>query len=308
MLTDSLRVLLVEDVLVNARIAMRMLKRGREGAVAVEHKTTLAETVAALDSADFDAILLDLNLPDSSGLATLERVAEVAAEVPVIVLTATESEEIGVRAVQMGAQDFLVKGQFNETALHRSLLYSMERHRLQRTISKLAIMDELTGLYNRRGFNSLYTEILQAGCQPDAHGFLCYFDLDCFKQINDEHGHQTGDQALAEFAAGLRAAFRRDHLLARFGGDEFVAFGIEHASGQVDAILGRLAELLSQRDPASVREFEIEFSVGTTFFSQEQTATIEDLIEAADAALYQNKQQRKRARGLSGGFEERASA
>lgn len=285
-----------------------MLQRAWETRVIVVHKTNLAETVAVLESDDFDAILLDLNLPDSSGLATLERVAEVAAELPVIVLTATESEEIGVRAVQMGAQDFLVKGNFTERALHRSLLYSMERHRLQRTIRKLAIMDELTGLYNRRGFNSLYSEILQAGLEPEARGFLCYFDLDCFKQINDEHGHQTGDQALAEFAAGLRAAFRRDHLLARFGGDEFVAFGIEHGGVHAGAKIARLAESIRQRDPVSGRDFEIEFSVGTANFCREHPDTIEGLIERADAMLYQNKQQRKRERGLSGDFEIRASA
>jgi len=285
-----------------------MLKRGREGQVVVVHKSSLAETVEALESEDFDAILLDLNLPDSSGLGTLERVAEVADEIPVIVLTATESEAIGVRAVQMGAQDFLVKGHFTEMALHRSLLYSMERHRLQRTIRKLAVMDELTGLYNRRGFNSLYREILQAGMQPDARGFLCYFDLDYFKQINDDHGHQTGDQALAEFAAGMRTAFRRDHLLARFGGDEFVALGIEHGDVHADAIVESLAQMISQREQVTERNFEIEFSAGIAYFGLKQRETIEGLIEKADGALFQNKQQRKRERGLTGDLEIEESA
>jgi diguanylate cyclase (GGDEF)-like protein len=268
----------------------------------------LADALEALANSMFEVVLLDLNLPDSEGLETLGRVREVSPEVAVVVVTATESEEIGMRAVKMGAQDFLVKGAFNETTLQRTLLYSIERHRMQRTIQKLAIMDELTGLYNRRGFNSLQQHVLTEGLETDARGFMCYFDLDDFKNINDELGHQRGDEALVEFAAALRSVFRQETLLARMGGDEFVAMGVQTFPGQVDRALEGLQNLLAERNQSDDADYELETSCGVTIFGRDKRFTIDELIETADNALYQNKDRRKRVRARQRSGKLRASA
>ena len=211
----SSKVLLIEDEPLLARVTGQMLAKSAMNTHALVHRRTLAEARERLRAEDFDVVLLDLNLPDSSAMDTLRTVLAEAPDIPVIVLTATQSHQLGFQAIKLGAQDFLVKGDFNFLNLDRAIVYGIERHRLQRTIRQLAVLDELTGLYNRRGFNALHPDILRRARQTGVHGYLCFFDLDRFKQINDELGHRTGDEALAEFAANLRNVFPKDALLVR---------------------------------------------------------------------------------------------
>ncbi len=297
MITENFRVLLLEDDPISAKITTRMLDRKGEGRFPVSRRARLDETLQALREGDYDIVLSDLNVPDSEGLKTLAAIAAVAPDVPVVALTATDGDEIGIRAVQLGAQDFLVKGDFNEAALLRSILHSIERHRLQRMVRQLAIIDELTGLYNRRGFHSLSTDVFARGLETDDQGFICYFDLDRFKQINDRLGHQMGDEALAEFAAALRNVFRKDTLIARMGGDEFLAMGIETRPNQVEETVNDLVALLAEHNTRPDARFALETSAGFTRFGRGETRSLEELIAAADTALYSNKQQRKQLRG-----------
>jgi diguanylate cyclase (GGDEF)-like protein len=299
MIYQTYKVLLVEDILMIAKVTEQMLKKSPSNKYTSAHRSKLSDALATLKNEEFDVILLDLNLPDSRELATLSAVVEAAPDVPIIVLTATNSDEIGLRAVQLGAQDFLLKGDFNYLTLDRAIIYSIERHRLQRTIRQLAVIDELTGLYNRRGFNTLHPDVIQRVRQSDQRGFLCYFDLDRFKQINDELGHQKGDEALTEFAANLRSVFRKDALLVRLGGDEFVAMGVEHQPGQADQALQALAVVLSVRNALDTSQFQLESSWGITYFDRHGPHALEELTAAADAELYRNKESRRRARVLA---------
>lgn len=296
MINRSYKVLLVEDVLMIAKITEQMLKKSPTNKYASVWKTRLADSLAALKTEEFDVILLDLNLPDSRELDTVSRVVEAAPEVPIIVLTASNSDETGLRAVQLGAQDFLLKGDFNYLTLDRAIIYAIERHRLQRTIRQLAVLDELTGLYNRRGFNTLNPDVIQRVKNSELRGFLCYFDLDRFKQINDELGHAKGDEALVEFAATLRNVFRKDTLLVRLGGDEFVAMGVEQQPDQTEESLRTLEIVLSVRNKNGTAGFRLESSAGVTYFDKNGPLSIEELTVAADASLYKNKEGRRRVR------------
>jgi len=296
MLALSYRVLLVEDVLTIAKITEQMLKKSPTNKYSTVWKTRLAASLEVLQTEEFDVILLDLNLPDSRELDTVARVIEVAPAVPIIVLTATNSDEIGLKAVQMGAQDFLLKGDFNYLTLDRAIIYAIERHRLQRTIRQLAVLDELTGLYNRRGFNTLNPDVIQQVKRGELRGYICYFDLDRFKQINDELGHAKGDEALVEFATTLRNIFRKDTLLVRLGGDEFVAMGVEQQPGQTEEALRALGVVLSVRNDKGTSGFRLEASAGVAYFDKDGPHSIEELTTAADAALYKNKESRRRAR------------
>jgi diguanylate cyclase (GGDEF)-like protein len=160
-------------------------------------------------------------------------------------------------------------------------------------------MDELTGLYNRRGFNSLTPGLFARGLETDDHGFICYFDLDRFKQINDQLGHQMGDEALTQFAAALRNVFRKDTILARMGGDEFIAMGIELRDGQVEETVNDLVALLADHNARPDARFALETSAGFTRFGRGETRSLDELVAAADAALYSNKQRRKQMRAAA---------
>jgi diguanylate cyclase (GGDEF)-like protein len=139
-------------------------------------------------------------------------------------------------------------------------------------------------------------------------GFMCYFDLDDFKNINDELGHQRGDEALVEFAAALRSVFRQETLLARMGGDEFVAMGVQTFPGQTDLALEALENLLTERNGSSDADYSLETSCGVTAFGRDKRFTIDELVDTADTALYQNKDRRKRLRAKKSDENLRASA
>ncbi|HQF38637.1 MAG TPA: diguanylate cyclase [Opitutaceae bacterium] len=296
----DIRVLLVEDVPVIARIVERMLMNSQHCLYHIEWRKTLADALAALRQQDFDTVLLDLNLPDSEELSTLARVMETSRSVPVVVLTGTDDEAIGLRAVQAGAQDYLIKGQCTGQELDRSIVYSIERQRLQLALRQLAVLDELTGLYNRRGFNTLVPELMQKVRGATASGYIVCFDLDRFKVINDTHGHASGDAALVEFATLLRSAFRKDGLFVRLGGDEFLTMGIEREPGAAKEALAVLARLLEARNAAALTPFRIESSSGLVLFGREEQRSLDELLAEADAVLYRNKEARHAAERSAG--------
>jgi len=128
------RVLLVEDSAAEADLVRDMLARGTPGGFSVVHVQRLALALAPLRQGAADVVLLDLNLPDSIGLSGFEEIHRVAPSAPVIILTNVQSEAIAARAVRMGAQDYLVKREVNETLLRRAVRYAVERKRAEEAL------------------------------------------------------------------------------------------------------------------------------------------------------------------------------
>jgi signal transduction histidine kinase len=125
------RVLLVEDNPANAELIRKMLANATLGRFAVETVDRLSEAVARAAAGNLDVIVLDLTLPDSAGLTTLEAMRQAAMLTPIVVLTGQSSERLGLDALNMGAQDYLVKGDIDGRGIVRSLLYAIERRRFQ---------------------------------------------------------------------------------------------------------------------------------------------------------------------------------
>ncbi|HEX3728891.1 MAG TPA: diguanylate cyclase [Opitutaceae bacterium] len=293
----TFNILLVEDVPLLAKITEQMLQKSPAHRYHCVVRSTLADALVALKGVEIDLILLDLNLPDSQELDTLSQVLEAAPDIPIVVLTATQGREIGFQAIKLGAQDFLVKGDFNYLVLDRAILFGIERHRLRRTVQQLAVIDELTGLYNRRGLHTLYPDLAEKAGQAGARGYLGYFDLDKFKQINDTLGHQKGDEALVEFAGTLRKVFRKDAILVRLGGDEFVVLGIEAEPDQARQAVDGLRVVLTVRNQRDTSPYALEASAGLAYFDRSAPRALDELSAEADIALYRDKQERRAARG-----------
>jgi signal transduction histidine kinase len=128
----AVSILLVEDNPGDARLLRETLREAPSFRHALTHVERLAEAQARLRAEGADVLLLDLSLPDAHGLDTVERASEAAPDVPIIVLTGLDDQTVALQAVQAGAQDYLVKGQFDATLLTRSIRYAMERKRLER--------------------------------------------------------------------------------------------------------------------------------------------------------------------------------
>lgn len=129
---QSVRILLVEDSIGDARLIEVLLEEEAGAEFAVRHVDRLEAAKEALSAEDFDVVLLDLSLPDSHGLATVEGLRRHSNRVPIVILSGLDDEEVALKAVQAGAQDYLVKGRADGNLIKRAVLYAIERHRLRR--------------------------------------------------------------------------------------------------------------------------------------------------------------------------------
>jgi diguanylate cyclase (GGDEF)-like protein len=163
---------------------------------------------------------------------------------------------------------------------------------LERELRYLALTDDLTCLYNRRGFFAAATQQIRVARRNVQSMLLFFCDLDNLKIINDTYGHHEGDFALVRAADALEKAFRDSDILARLGGDEFVALALETASQSEEIILKRLDECLKKSNKKESR-CDLSMSVGLARFDPHDEITLADLLAKADRAMYERKRERR---------------
>lgn len=265
----------------------------REYTIELTHASRLSDARLALEHGTLDAALLDLTLPDATGLETVRGLEPYLLETPVIVLTGIDDHRLALEAIRMGVQDFLVKGRISGDLVVRSIRYAIERHHMTVMLRSAAFVDELTGLYNRRGFLRLAEHQIKLSHRKGRGYSLTFVDMDGMKLINDRHGHQEGDEALRHAADVLRASFRESDVIGRIGGDEFVALAIETDAEDEDPIRERLRRgLLAQNDRAS-KPYALAMSIGVLYQEHGTEVPLRELLTRADALMYEQK----RARG-----------
>jgi two-component system cell cycle response regulator len=287
---NVIKILLIEDNPGDARLIQEMLAEADSTRFELECDDNLSSGIDRLAKGGIDVILLDLSLPDSQGLDTLRRVLTLPMELPIIViLTGTDNEALAVQALRAGAQDYLIKGQTDGNVLVRSMRYAMERHQVEVVLRSLALIDELTGLYNRRGFLSIGGQHLKLADRAKREMVLFFADFDHLKQINDTLGHTEGDQALIETASILSDTFRKSDLIARLGGDEFAVLAIEARKNNVESITTRLQKNLEAYNAGEDRSYKLSLSVGASFYDPNEPCSIGELLDRADRSMYERK-------------------
>lgn len=294
---DRIHVLLIEDNPGDARLITEELTHGRRDIFDLERVARLGEGLRRLEGNHVDVVLLDLSLPDSHGLATLSQVREHAPQTPIVVLTGLDDEDMAMNAMKEGAQDYLLKEQITPDALSRSIRYAIERNRLRLELLALSLVDELTGLYNRRGFLTLARQQLTTAARLGKRALLVFADLDGMKRINDELGHEAGDRALTDTAAALRETFRKADIVSRLGGDEFVAMTLINDADHPDRIVARLRAKVEEQNASGDKLYHLSVSVGAFVVDQGEVETpVEELIKQADERMYEEKRLKKLAR------------
>ena len=284
-----LRVLLVEDNPDDVDLLREMLVEAASAQLELVHVDRLADGLRQLEADRFDAILLDLSLPDSHGIRTFVRTHEDAPDVPCVVLSGSDDEALAVRAVQAGAQDYLVKGQANSNLLVRSIRYAVERHRMLEEIRSLTLVDELTGLYNRRGFSTLGEQQLRMARRTDTGLLLLFADVDNMKQINDSVGHQAGDQALRDTAKVMSETCRESDVVGRIGGDEFAVLAVRPSGDDAGALSSRLRDNLEAHGSDQELPYALSLSIGEVYHDPRSEYSIDELLAQADALMYEDK-------------------
>ena len=166
---------------------------------------------------------------------------------------------------------------------------AIKRIRLISELKEQATRDTLTSVYNRRYFNQVIEqEILRSARYDHPIGFLM-IDIDRFKEINDHHGHQVGDEVLQEVAKLLQEQVRDSDVVVRYGGDEFLLLLIE-TDGETETVKQRILEEVVQRNvnnPAF--DFPVTLSIGSAHWSPEDGQTVEKILADADKRMYEEK-------------------
>jgi diguanylate cyclase (GGDEF)-like protein len=175
-----------------------------------------------------------------------------------------------------------------DKALQRAASCALKQSMIDREIRNLAVTDELTGLYNRRGFLASATHQLKLAHRHKEDVLLLFCDVDNLKEINDSFGHQAGDLALVRAADALEYTFRDSDILARLGGDEFAVLASDASFPSRQSIVPRIEKSL-ERANAEESRYEVSFSIGMARFDAQNPASLGELMARADREMYVRK-------------------
>ena len=277
----------------------------KEASKAVEVARQLKPTV----------ILQDISMPDINGLDLLRlyRLQETIADVPVLMLSGTDTVEIKAEAFSKGADDYLVKMPHKIELLarirHHSRTYiehlerelvmrKLEQERVKlaeayRELERLAAVDGLTNIANRRHFDEVFAVEWSRAMRETESLSLLMIDIDCFKQYNDSYGHLAGDECLKLVAASFQQHLQRPtDLVARYGGEEFIILlPATHARGAIKVAERVRKSILALQLPHenSVAHDFLTVSLGAATVAPMLKHQSSELLQAADRALYEAK-------------------
>jgi diguanylate cyclase (GGDEF)-like protein len=177
--------------------------------------------------------------------------------------------------------------------LHPAVWCAVKQTLLDRELRYLALTDDLTCLYNRRGFFAAATQQLKLA-RRNVQGLSLFFcDVDNLKEINDSYGHGEGDLALIRAADALEKTFRGSDILARLGGDEIAVLALEASSENHQAILRRLEASLKKSDAQESR-YDLSLSVGVARFDPKKPVSLGELMVRADRDMYEQKRKKQK--------------
>ena len=282
---ETPKVLFVEDNPDFADLVPQLLDRaGWQGSLVPVR--SLKEALAALSQDPYAAILLDLTLPDATGLSGLIAIQQRAPGVPVVVLSGCHDEGLALKAVQGGAQDYLFKGEVDGDELRRAIGFAIERRDMMQRIARLVHFDQLTNLPNRRLCHDHLHRAISRARASKTGAALLVLDLDRFHMINEERGHTVADTMLRDISTRIQRAIPETECLARIGADEF-AIVIESADPALDArdIATRISTAMAEPVIINNQPQAVTLSIGIALYP-ENGQTTDDILQCAEQVMH----------------------
>ncbi|MDA8168949.1 MAG: diguanylate cyclase [Nitrospiraceae bacterium] len=296
------KILFVEDNKTQARVTKEFLEKNGYDVYWVEDGKS---AIKSTREHSFDVIILDLILPDLNGNEVCRwlKMNDATRGIPIIILTAKNSIENKVEGLEAGADDYLSKP-YMDTELNARIYACLrtkalqdellrKNRQLEDLLSKvevLAITDPLTGLFNRRRFETIFEKELKRAIRHRTPVSCMMIDIDHFKAVNDTFGHRAGDSVLIETAAILKKSVREIDLVARWGGEEFIVLLPQSSSEDAMRPASRILESISGHEFAATPGSRVTVSIGLANSHQVHLDTDgEKLINSADIALYDAK-------------------
>ncbi len=301
------KVLIVEDeALIAFDISMTLQQFGY---TVVNIVATAEESIKAVEEFMPDVVIMDILLKGKTdGIEAAEKIKEVY-KIPIIFLTTCTDDTVVKRATTQVPYGYLLKP-FRSMELSIIIELARQRHsleqvliqnnlklteelgksrKLEKRLQEVSLVDELTGLYNRRGFNQLSRQQAEIAKRTGRSMFLSFFDLDHMKHINDAYGHAEGDNALMAATGILRRIFRTSDIISRWGGDEFAVLMINADCDEIQSIEQRILNSINSYNDTADHRYIISMSWGIAKFDPSYPAEIDDLVSRADEMMYRHK-------------------
>ena len=297
----KITVLIIEDNNADSRLIKELLTETTDEIYCIEYAERLSDGIKKILENRFDIALVDLNLPDSIGLDTISFIVKKDINIPLIILTGLDDLSIATKSLSEGIQDYLVKGQFDDKTLKRSIRYAIERKKLEvekrqfehelndlkNKYQFLSFHDSLTGLYNRMYFDEEIKRI-----NSDIKRFkpltIISIDINNLKDTNDMLGHEQGDILIIETAKILSSFIRKTDILARIGGDEFCAV----LPNTELAIANKRKKELKERIKVCNSQnaiIKINIAIGIASTQEDESTDVYGVIKKSDERMYINK-------------------
>ncbi|VAX00381.1 diguanylate cyclase/phosphodiesterase (GGDEF & EAL domains) with PAS/PAC sensor(s) [hydrothermal vent metagenome] len=296
-MSKQIDVILVDDNPTDVKLIYKFLSKSSNEQFSLTSFDRIGDAIDELTKNSYTVMLLDLCLPDGSGIRTLNKAHQVVPNMPIIIITNEEDDELAIKAVKSGAQDFIVKNTFDASMLYRSIRHAIERKRLWVKLAQtekrehyLATRDVLTGLPNRHTYNERLKRGLSYCNRYGGKLAVMFMDLDRFKFINDTLGHKVGDILLKEVAKSIQTCLRDTDIVARLGGDEFI-FLLPKIDQSLKAakVAKHILKILSKPFMIEQQEIYISASIGIAMYPSDGDSAVK-LIQNADLAMYSAKE------------------
>ena len=292
-----MKILVVDDDVVDREIIKRAL-RGNTDIEQLTEAKSFAEGLEEVNKNHYDVLVVDYYLPDKNGI---ELVIELRSKpnlgnTAIVMVSNSDDEDLALECLQVGAQDFITKSEITAEKLKRAFIQAEKRFELEKKlydsfcqVRELAEKDSLTGLSNRYHFEEALKVSIANNSRSQDTIALLLLDLDHFKNINDNYGHETGDKLLQNVASRITQCLRGSELFARLGGDEFAILitGLKHAN---DATIVARRIIVSLRKSIEINGHKLQCGVSVGIALHPNNAdSAEALTKYADIAMYRAK-------------------
>tara|TARA_X000001036_G_scaffold427855_1_gene456964 strand:- start:4717 stop:5625 length:909 start_codon:yes stop_codon:yes gene_type:complete len=291
----NIKVLLIEDNKDDIQAITSFLEQSKRLNAEIKTVDSMKKANTVMFYDKMDIILIDINVQGMKFEEVVESIDKNNLSIPHIVITDERDEDLGIEAVKKGAQDYLVRSELSERILRRALIYSLERHEILESLYRTTIVDELTGLYNRRGLYTLGNQQIELAKRHNDDIFIFFLDLDGMKTINDTLGHDFGDKALVDTSKIMHKSFRTTDILSRVGGDEFVVVAVKAQFEFIPIIIQRIKDFVKDQN-SSEEKFEISISIGVSRVDLDAESPLDEAIRDADKKMYDSKIKNKKNR------------
>ena len=284
----DVKILLIEDSELDIQTITSFIDQSERLNAEIKTVDSIKKAKTIMFYEEMDIILVDINIQGMKFEELFEVFDKDNLLIPYIVITDERNEDLGIEAVKKGAQDYLVRSELSERILRRGIIYSLERHDILQSLYRTTIIDELTGLYNRRGLHTLGNQQVELAKRHNDDIFIFYLDLDGMKSINDTLGHEFGDKALIDTSNIMHKTFRTTDILSRIGGDEFVVVVVKAQHEFIPIIIQRLKEYVAEMN-SSNKKYNLSISIGVSKVDLNNESPLDDAIQDADKEMYRVK-------------------